>query len=645
MISSCTPVGKASIGRRGRRNPYLPALSGATLWLLLIATTPRSARLIPMASVQRTILWFRNDLRIHDNPLFHHPAVAQVSTRELVCAYCADPGLFSARLKQTGLPKVGAIRSKFIRECVEDLRSSLRRLGGDLLVAPAKPEVWIPRLAETGLGADDAVVVVVAQGVTPEEQREESAVAAALAALRVSGSLARVWGLSLYHVEDLPYRSIRQDFPMVFAPFGRAVRGNFRAADTAAVAATQHGERGTTIRQEVNAPTRLPAVPMCLQILSASEVSSVWPQPAGTDGAIYAGQGPGTAQSWWETVFIGGESSGLRRLESFIEKDLARYKDTRNGLIGLCFSSKLSPWMAAGCLSPRRAVTAVRQWELRCQRGRPTPSSAHFASEFGWRDFLIFLAMKCGASLFKLRGPGGVELPWVREKSLVQKLFHGTIGIPLVDAAIREMATSGFMSNRARQFVASYVVLELKLDWRIGAELFESLLIDYDVCANWGNWMRAAGVSGQGFGNGGSRWFNLAEERDRFDPKGDYVRLWLPELRNVPNRCVHAPWIMTAAEQKAAQIRIGADYPLPPETPSKATLEGSASARDAAPTWFASTRGGKLENLQGQPRKGKGGGKTSSRSKTGDGVSDSLGPSRSEMVKRRWGRKGSSYQP
>jgi len=122
--------------------------------------------------------------------------------------------------------------------------------------------------------------------------------------------------------------------------------------------------------------------------------------------------------------------------------------------------------------------------------------------------------------------------------------------MPLVDAAVREMIVTGFMSNRARQFVASYIIVELTLDWRVGAELFESFLIDYDVHANWGNWMRAAGVDGSGFGNSGSRWFNLAEERDRFDKHGDFIRLWVAELCHVPARYLHAPWTMPQKENR-----------------------------------------------------------------------------------------------
>ena len=557
---------------------------------------------------QRVILWFRNDLRLHDNPLFHHPLAHRSARHEVVCAYCADPAVLSGRLRQTGLPKVGARRSRFLRESVQELRGSLREIGGDLLVAPEAPQAFLTRLAShPGAAGGDAaraasaVAVVVAQGVTAEEQAEEARVEAALAALPVPARLHRVWGLTLYHIDDLPYRDVRREFPMVFAPFGRAVRGNFRAADAAAVAAAQRGEQGVPVRPELDPPKALPRPPAGLQALSAEDVEGCWPPVAASNAAVYGGPCPDGVDAWWEATFVGGEGPGLRRLAEFVTADLGRYKDTRNGLTGLRFSSKLSPWVAAGCVSPRRVARAVRDWELTRCHGRPSPSSAHYVSEYGWRDFLIFLALKCGASLFRLEGPGGVALPWVRDAALARRLFTGTVGVPLIDAAVREMWVSGFMSNRARQFVASYVVLELRLDWRVGAELFESGLVDYDVCANWGNWMRAAGVSGQGFGNGGSRWFDLAEERDRFDPEGAYVRLWLPELRGVPARWVHCPWAMGPGAERPAGLR---DYPAPPDTPSRRTLEGSATAKEVAPEWYASTRGGKREQAPRAPGDG-----------------------------------------
>merc|ERR1712032_1503891 len=244
-------------------------------------------------------------------------------------------------------------------------------------------------------------------------------------------------------------------------------------------------------------------------------------------------------------------------------------------------------------MGPRRVFTELQKWE-RSHGGRPTPSSAHYLSEYGWRDYLIYLAWKCGPNLFRLRGPGYANLPWRRDAAIERKLFEGRIGMPLIDAAVRQMMVTGFMSNRARQYVASYVIVELQLDWRVGAELFESFLLDYDVHANWGNWMRAAGVAGQGFGHGGSRWFNLAEERNRFDAKGDFIVQWVPEIAMVSTAKRHTPWTQTKSEQISASCIIGQDYAEAPHTVSKVALDGSVNPAEATPELFATTRAAKI---------------------------------------------------
>lgn len=218
------------------------------------------------------------------------------------------------------------------------------------------------------------------------------------------------------------------------------------------------------------------------------------------------------------------------------------------------------------------------------------------------------------------------------------RLLMGRTGIPLVDAAIREMIVSGFMSNRARQFVASYIIVDLRLDWRIGAEFFESFLIDYDVHANWGNWMRAAGVDGQGFGHSGSRWFNLAEERDRFDSQGKYVHLWVGELAQVPARYLHAPWTMPQHEQERSGCIIGRDYPLPPETPSKQALEGSVDPASFVPDLFATTREGKMRTAVGKGKGRRGEKPPSSWKGKGKGCSDSGSAPYEHQNHRRWGK-------
>lgn len=582
--------------------------------------------------MERTILWFRNDLRLHDNALFHHASAQTRAGREIICAYCAGPRLLSGRLAVTGLPKVGVRRSIFVRQCVQDLQQSLRRIGGDLLVFNEEPAVILPRLAEApGVnGLPKVVRVLVSQEVATEEEHEESSVELALKKMGVKNpgmqvGLERVWGLTLYHLDDLPYRDVRRELPMQFAPFGRAVRGNFRAADSVAVEAAQKGERGVRIREELASPRSLQPPPESVHKLSHEDLLSVWP-PSVEQPQEHS---PNSLEPWWD-VFQGGESFGLQRLSDFISKDLSRYKQTRNGLLGLRCSSKMSPWIAAGCVSPRRVARAVWDWERTHAKGSPTPSSAHYVSEYGWRDYLIFLSWKCGPRLFHLQGPGKVRLEWSQDKDMIKRFTCGQTGMPLIDAAVREMKASGFMSNRARQFVASYLILELKLDWRIGAELFESLLIDYSVYANWGNWMRAAGVTGQGFGNGGSRWFNLAEERDRFDPRGEFVRAWVAELQHVPREYIHVPWTMSAEVQERYACQLGVDYPLPMDTASKQALEGQAAAA-VAPAWHSTTRDGKVHSA--------GNGKGRSRELPERSANEAELPLNKAAPKRRWQKR------
>jgi deoxyribodipyrimidine photo-lyase len=135
---------------------------------------------------------------------------------------------------------------------------------------------------------------------------------------------------------------------------------------------------------------------------------------------------------------------------------------------------------------------------------------------------------------------------------------EGKTGFPLVDANMRELAATGFMSNRGRQNVCSFLALELNLDWRLGAEYFESVLLDHDVHSNYGNWCAGAGMTG-----GRLNRFNIVKQGKDYDQHGEYVRHWLPELKDVPPQFVHEPWKMNHFQQKEYGCRLGVDYPNP----------------------------------------------------------------------------------
>jgi deoxyribodipyrimidine photo-lyase len=226
-------------------------------------------------------------------------------------------------------------------------------------------------------------------------------------------------------------------------------------------------------------------------------------------------------------------------------------------MLGADYSSKFSPWLALGCLSPRYVADRVKRYE----RDRLANDSTYWLIfELLWRDFFRFVAMKYGDRLFAKSGLQGKNIPWRLDWEKFQKWQVGMTGYPLIDANMRELAATGFMSNRGRQNVASFLTKNLGIDWRMGAEWFESLLIDYDVCSNYGNWNYTAGI-----GNDARdfRYFNIPKQSKDYDPKGSYLKHWLPELLSIPASKIHEPWKLAREQQQWYGIAIGKDYPAP----------------------------------------------------------------------------------
>lgn len=274
--------------------------------------------------------------------------------------------------------------------------------------------------------------------------------------------------------------------------------------------------------------------------------------------------------------FVGGETAALARLQNWIwEQDqLQHYFEVRNGMLGQAYSSKLSPWLAAGCLSPRLVYWECKRYETQRLANK---STYWLVFELIFRDFFQFQALKQGNRLFFLEGPAGKRTSWDGSDEALQRWKDGRTGWPLVDANMRELRASGFMSNRGRQNVASFLVLEQKVDWRKGAEYFESVLLDHDVASNWGNWCAAAGLFG-----GRLNRFNIVKQSKDYDPKGDYIRRsvplcvcvlspqqrarWLLELRRVPQQHIHEPWKMSRSDMDRSDCVVGRDYPEPMRT-------------------------------------------------------------------------------
>jgi deoxyribodipyrimidine photo-lyase len=237
----------------------------------------------------------------------------------------------------------------------------------------------------------------------------------------------------------------------------------------------------------------------------------------------------------------GGESAARKRLERWLRGGLAAYDEGRDQLAG-DGTSHLSADLHFGCLSPTAVLDRVE--------GRP--GAAAFIRQLCWRDFHHqVLAARPDLPRRDYRGQGD---RWRRSKRLAEAWRQGRTGYPIVDAGMRQLAHEGFMHNRARMIVASFLTKTLYLDWRLGAAHFERLLVDADLANNSGNWQWVAGTGNDTRPN---RVLNPLRQAHRFDPEGEYVRRYVHELAGVEGAAVHEPWLLDAAARR------GLDYPDP----------------------------------------------------------------------------------
>ena len=463
---------------------------------------------------QRILIWYRNDLRVHDL-LALDEAVQQEA--EVIPVYCFDDRLFGET--SFGFPKTGSYRAQFLIESVADLRDSLQKLGSNLVVRRGLPEEVIPAIAEQ-LKVDS---VSYSKEVTSEEKRVEKKLRKALSAKKIK--VATYWEATLYLPEDLPFGI--KETPELYTNFRKQV------------------EKKSEINEAIPAPKKLPPLPE----IEVGEIPTI------TELGLEADEISDRAV----LQFKGGESEAIKRLDDYFWQDdcLRNYKETRNGMLGANYSSKFSPWLALGCISPRYINDRVIEYEAKRVKNN---STYWLIFELIWRDFFRFIVAKHGNEVFKIEGLRGVDIPWKQDWQRFDIWREGMTGYPLVDANMRELAATGFMSNRGRQNVASFLTKNLGIDWRMGAEWFESVLIDYDVCSNWGNWNYTAGVGNDARG---FRYFNIPKQTKDYDPKGKYIKHWLPELASLPGDKVREPWKLSKDEQKQFGVNLGVDYPRP----------------------------------------------------------------------------------
>ena len=428
--------------------------------------------------IKNAIVWFKTDLRIEDNETLVK-AIAQ--SEKVIPVYCFDESHFETTVY--GFKKTGSFRAQFLLESLEDLDAKLRTLGSGLKVVMGKPEIEIPKLVHEY----KAQKVFAKREVAFEERQTEKKVQDELFKLRCE--LEKVSTSTLYRAEDLPF-SIK-DIPDVFT--------NFR----------KKTEKDSEIRKAFEAPTKMNSPE-----ISPLELPTL--ETLGLDKAII--------DSRAVLQFKGGETEAKHRLQHYFydTKCLSTYKETRNGMVGADYSSKFSPWLALGCISPRYIYAEIKKYE---KQFGANDSTYWLVFELLWRDFFRFMFKKYQTKFFLYEG---IKTEKVNSKSLNEKLLsqwiNGETPSDFINANMLELQLTGFMSNRGRQNVASYFCNELNMDWRIGAAYFEEQLIDYDVCSNWGNWAYLAGVGNDPRGH---RYFNIEKQAADYDKNKSFRKLWL----------------------------------------------------------------------------------------------------------------------
>lgn len=423
------------------------------------------------------LVWFRNDLRVFDNTSLYRAAN---ENDRIIGIFCFDPRLFE--IGQFGFKKSGKHRTKFLIESVNDLRENLLKKNISLLVYTKKPEDVIPKLIE-----DYEVNTIYSQEEWTTEERDTYKTVRK-ASERPNVHWVASYDQFLFDPQDIPFDI--QEIPKVFTVFRKKCE---KYVEVASEVDFSQLEVGNLVENE----TKIPVLGDLG--FDTFEVDSRTAFP-----------------------FLGGERAALKRIQSYFWKThkLSYYKKTRNGLLGTDYSSKLSAWLANGCISARTIYHHVCDYEKEIEKNR---STYWLIFELIWRDFFKYVSLKHGDDLFKRNGILHKEYSWSQNQKKIEQWIQGETKEPFVNANMIELLHTGWMSNRGRQNVASYFSKELQLDWRIGASYFESSLIDYDVHSNYGNWQYVAGVGN----DPRDRKFNIKLQSERYDPQQKFQNLWL----------------------------------------------------------------------------------------------------------------------
>jgi deoxyribodipyrimidine photo-lyase len=451
--------------------------------------------------VSVAIWWIRRDLRLTDNQALH---AACQGNAQVIPLFILDPTVLESRWAS---PQ----RTAFLFAGLRALDDALRERGSRLLVRQGDPAAVLAQLvSESG-----ATQIHAERDHTPYAQRRDQAIAAALPLTLHEGITVRPL-TAVMKQDGTPY--------LVYTPY----RQRWLAHDP------------------VTRPDILPIPPL---LATPTDVESL---PIPTEPTLAA-----------RIPFPPGEAEAERRLGQFINGINAPIYDYTQGRErpALNVTSQLSPYLRFGMVSARLAALGAYTALAQAATAAAREAADTWLRELIFRDFYIGVMQHFPQVRYGSYRAGFEDVAWTNDSAHFTAWCEGRTGYPFVDAAMRQLQTLGWMHNRARMVVASFLVKDLLIDWRWGERWFMQQLIDGDPAANnagW-QWVAGTGVDAAPY----FRVFNPIMQGKKFDPQGDYVRQWVPELQKVPTKQIHTPWQMNKDEQHKADCYIGEDYPPP----------------------------------------------------------------------------------
>lgn len=431
--------------------------------------------------MKNNLVWFRNDLRLSDNlSLFK----ATQNSKKCIAIYCFDPRQFANTTY--GFKKTEKFRTQFLIETVSELKENLKSKNITLFVYQEKPEVIVPKLVEE----HQIDCIYTQKEWTSEEVCVNQKIKSQLQPQEKFKNIPFVesYDQFLFLPKNIPFEIT--SIPKIFTDFRKKCEKEATISPTISIQKQPH-------ENLILNNTTLPN----LEDLGFQTFE----------------KHPNTA-----FPFKGGENQALLRLENYFweTQNLSQYKQTRNGLIGTDYSSKFSPWLANGSLSAKAIYWKIKEYENTIGANEDT---YWLFFELLWRDYFKYISLQQGSKIFQLQGILDKEYHWNTNSKAFNQWILGQTNEPFVNANMIELAATGFMSNRGRQNVASFWAKEWQQDWRMGAAYFESMLIDYDVHSNYGNWMYTAGVGN----DPRDRKFNIQRQAGLYHANSDYQKLWL----------------------------------------------------------------------------------------------------------------------